>query len=135
MFLLVLRFIIRTAGRVFLLQVIGFFSVSIENFAVLTVMGRVRAVFFTVERPLALGMFGRMMLLRSISCRTLVFGGGGVVVASCHVNSEGILALRAFADFYEFVRSSSLRVETLIDREFSVRLRSFRYQDVHEVWL
>ena len=75
------------------------------------------------------------MLLHSLSCRTLVFGGV-VIIASCPVALEDILALRMFADFYEFVRSSSsLRVETLIDHEFSVRLWSFRYQDVHKVWL
>ena len=44
MFLLILHFVVRTVGRVFLLPVIGLFSVSIENFAVLTVMGRVGTV-------------------------------------------------------------------------------------------
>ena len=50
MFFLVLRFIVRTVGSVFVLPVIGFFSASNENFAVLTLMGTVGTVFFAVER-------------------------------------------------------------------------------------
>jgi hypothetical protein len=130
MFLFVLGFIIRTVGSILLLPVIWFSSVSAENLAFGTVMGRVRTVFFAVMWSFALLLVvGRMMLLHSLSCRTLV------VRTAVVFSSDVILAFCAFADFDEFFCSRSLRVESLIDHEFAVRLGSSRHQNVHEVWL